>query len=432
MSTLIYWFRSDLRLLDSPALNEACREATHLVPVFILPPEEVSTRWGFARESELRKRYLTETLVALDAQCRELGSRLLVLQGDASTILAALVQSTHAQGIICEQIAAPEEQDEVEQLRAQGINVQCLWQSTMIELAALPFTPSQMPDVFTQFRQKLEANRLRARQTLSRPAQLPGLPSNIQIESICLRQRLDRLVSGTGENIQARAGTAEGLQHLNDYFADELPHTYKQTRNQLSGADYSTGFSTWLATGALSAPMIVDRLTHYEATRGANEGTYWIWFELVWRDYFRFLHLKYGRALYLREGLRKPDPGSEAPSLAEPSSGIALKLFEQWTQGRTKNALVNAGMNELAATGKMSNRMRQIVASYLIYDLRIDWRAGAAWFESQLLDYDVYSNQGNWLYIAGLGTDPRGGRRMNLDKQALEHDPKGLYRKQWA
>ena len=178
--------------------------------------------------------------------------------------------------------------------------------------------------------------------------------------------------------------------------------------------------------------MIVERLTQYEAARGANDGTYWIWFELVWRDYFRFLHLKYGRALYLRQGLRKPDPSGDAPSLAEPLSGIALKLFEQWTQGRTKNALVNAGMNELAATGKMSNRMRQIVASYLIYDLRIDWRAGAAWFESQLLDYDVYSNQGNWLYIAGLGTDPRGGRRMNLEKQALEHDPKGLYRKQWA
>ena len=432
MSTLIYWFRNDLRLLDSPALNKACREATHLIPVFILPPEEVLTRWGFARESELRKRYLTETLVALDAQCQELGSRLLVLQGDASTTLAALVQSTQAQGIVCEQIAAPEEQTEVEQLRAQGIKVQCVWQSTMVELAALPFTPSQMPDVFTQFRQKLESKGLRARQTVSRPAQLPGLPSNVEIESICLRQRLDRLISDSGENTQVHAGTAQGLQHLNHYFADELPHTYKQTRNQLSGEDYSTGFSTWLATGALSAPMIVDRLTHYEATQGANESTYWIWFELVWRDYFRFLHLKYGRALYLREGLRKPDPASEAPSLAEPSSGIALKLFEQWTQGRTKNALVNAGMNELAATGKMSNRMRQIVASYLIYDLRIDWRAGAAWFESQLLDYDVYSNQGNWLYIAGLGTDPRGGRRMNLDKQALEHDPKGLYRKQWA
>ena len=75
--------------------------------------------------------------------------------------------------------------------------------------------------------------------------------------------------------------------------------------------------------------------------------------------------------------------------------------------------------------------MRQIVASYLIYDLGVDWRAGAAWFENQLLDFDVYSNQGNWLYIAGLGTDPRGGRRMNMQKQTQEHDPDGSYRTYW-
>ena len=111
---------------------------------------------------------------------------------------------------------------------------------------------------------------------------------------------------------------------------------------------------------------------------------------------------------------------------------FAPNIFESWTQGQTQNSLVNAGMNELRATGTLSNRMRQIVASYLIYDLAQDWRAGAAWFEAQLLDYDVYSNQGNWLYIAGLGTDPRGGRQMNLEKQALERDPQGLYRKKWA
>lgn len=432
MSTLIYWFRNDLRLQDSPALNQACRTATHLIPVFVLAPEDATTRWGFPRESEPRKRYLTETLVALDAQCRALGTRLLVLQGNAVTTLTSLVQSTQADGIICEQIAAPEEQAEIEQLREQGIKVQYLWQSTMLDLATLPFTPRQMPDVFTQFRQKLESTGLRARAVAARPERMPSLPENFAVESVCLKQRLEHLGSRSEANNRSSAGTTQGLQHLDHYFSDELPHTYKQTRNQLSGTDYATSFSTWLATGALSAPMIVERLTQYETARGANDGTYWIWFELAWRDYFRFLHLKYGRALYLREGLRKPDPGSDAPSLAEPLSGIALKLFEQWTQGRTQNALVNAGMNELAATGKMSNRMRQIVASYLIYDLRIDWRAGAAWFESQLLDYDVYSNQGNWLYIAGLGTDPRGGRRMNLEKQALEHDPKGLYRKQWA
>jgi deoxyribodipyrimidine photo-lyase len=103
-----------------------------------------------------------------------------------------------------------------------------------------------------------------------------------------------------------------------------------------------------------------------------------------------------------------------------------------WTNAQTPNDFVNAGMTELRETGHLSNRMRQVVASYLIYDLEVDWRAGAAWFENQLLDFDVYSNQGNWLYIAGCGTDPRGGRRMNIQKQIQEHDPDSNYRKHWG
>jgi deoxyribodipyrimidine photo-lyase len=79
----------------------------------------------------------------------------------------------------------------------------------------------------------------------------------------------------------------------------------------------------------------------------------------------------------------------------------------------------------------LSNRLRQVVASYLIHELNGDWRAGAAWFEAQLIDYDVYNNQGNWLYIAGMGTDPRGGRRFNVQKQAHDHDPDQRYQRLW-
>jgi deoxyribodipyrimidine photo-lyase len=89
-------------------------------------------------------------------------------------------------------------------------------------------------------------------------------------------------------------------------------------------------------------------------------------------------------------------------------------------------------MRELAATGYLSNRMRQNVASYLIHELQGDWRAGAAWFEHSLIDYDVHSNQGNWAYIAGVGTDPRGGRAFNIQKQAQDYDRSGDYRKLWT
>ena len=177
-----------------------------------------------------------------------------------------------------------------------------------------------------------------------------------------------------------------------------------------------------LAQGALSARVAFAGLRRHEAERGANESTYWLWFELLWRDYFRFLHLQHGRRLYRGRGLNE----RASPPAHDPDA------FERWCAGRTGHAFIDAGMRELAATGWLSNRMRQIVASYLIHDLGCDWRAGAAWFEAQLIDYDVYSNQGNWLYIAGRGTDPRGGRRFDPAKQAREHDPDGSFRKMWS
>ena len=214
---------------------------------------------------------------------------------------------------------------------------------------------------------------------------------------------------------------AAALAHLAQYLARKLPHSYKATRNGLTGLDYSSKFSPWLATGALSPRQIYADLKAFEHDQGANDGTYWLWFELLWRDYFRLLHLQYGAALYRARGLSELPPAPHNP-----------RGFDHWCRGETGEPLVDAAMRELAATGYLSNRLRQVVASYLIYDLHSDWRAGAAWFESQLVDYDVYSNQANWLYIAGRGTDPRGGRRFNPIKQAQDHDADGSYRRLWG
>ena len=215
-------------------------------------------------------------------------------------------------------------------------------------------------------------------------------------------------------------GETAGLAHLQRYFQGPLARQYKATRNQLSGTDYSTKFSPWLASGALSARQIHAELQAHEARAGASDGSRWIVFELLWREHFRLLHRRHGRALYRARGL------SELPT---PPHDVAA--FARWCQGTTGEPLVDAGMRELAATGYLSNRLRQVVASFLIHDLACDWRAGAAWFESTLVDFDVHSNQGNWLYIAGRGTDPRGGRRFNVEKQTRDHDADGAYRALW-
>jgi deoxyribodipyrimidine photo-lyase len=235
-------------------------------------------------------------------------------------------------------------------------------------------------------------------------------------------------------------GERAACAHVQQYLARQLPHTYKATRNGLMGVDYSSKWSPWLATGALSPRWAYAQLQQFEAEHGATNSSYWLWFELLWRDYFRLLHLQHSTSmqqlckLYRYQGLGGHSLASQAPpydAKTAPSSGNTSNL-QQWVQGRTGQPLVDAGMRELAATGYLGNRMRQIVASYWVHDLQGDWRTGAAWFESQLLDYDVYSNQGNWLYISGRGTDPRGGRRFNPMKQTQDHDPEGHYQRLWG
>ncbi len=111
-------------------------------------------------------------------------------------------------------------------------------------------------------------------------------------------------------------------------------------------------------------------------------------------------------------------------------AGRSKELLHQWIEGRTPNDFVNANMLELAHTGWMSNRGRQNVASYWSRELQQDWRVGASYFESMLLDYDVHSNWGNWMYNSGVGNDPR-DRKFSPDLQAARYDSGGHFRRLW-
>ena len=143
-------------------------------------------------------------------------------------------------------------------------------------------------------------------------------------------------------------------------------------------------------------------------------------FELIWRDYFKYISMKHGDALFKLGGIQSRsydwDHSQEA--------------FKDWSRGRTSNDFINANMIELARTDWMSNRGRQNTASYWAKTLKQDWRIGAAWFEYLLLDYDVHSNWGNWMYNSGVGNDPR-DRVFSPDTQASRYDPDGRFRRTW-
>ncbi|MEY2865125.1 MAG: DASH family cryptochrome [Candidatus Methylopumilus sp.] len=419
----IYWFRNDLRLLDNPAFLKASTESDILLPLFYHPNNDLIYK-SVKRVGIHRQVFLKQALNELKTSLKSLNSDLIEIQGNIFDQIKKIADVIGATKIFFEKIIAPEELEQESLIRNLGIPVETFWQSTMIDLSELPFEPQNMPDIFTEFRKHIESKKIQTKMWVPSPSKLPPLPSKrfkSATNNIFLEEIKNEKSSFPYLENQFLGGEKSALAHIENYLLKKLPHSYKETRNQLLGIDFSTKFSPWLSIGCISAKYIAAKLKEFEDQFGANESSYWIWFELLWRDYFRFLHFKYGKNLYIKNGLNKNPININHNE----------DKFETWVNGRTGNQLIDAGMRELFLTGYLSNRMRQIVASYLIYDLECDWRKGAQWFESQLVDYDVYSNHGNWLYIAGNGTDPRGGRRFNTTKQNLEHDPNNAYKNLW-
>jgi len=290
----------------------------------------------------------------------------------------------------------------------------------------IPFrTMASIPDTYTQFRKEVEA-RSKVRPAVEMPEMLKPFPPGFAASEFPDVHSLGIHLDSKEDQRTAfpfAGGETEALKRLRDYlWGSHCVAKYKETRNGLVGKNYSTKFSPWLALGSLSPRMIFSMIKKYEKEEIANQSTYWVLFELIWRDYFKYVCKKYGDSVFYLSGiLNKHLPWSQD-----------MDKFKAWADGRTGVPFVDANMRELKETGWMSNRGRQNVASFLVKDLGLDWRLGAEWFESQLLDHDVCSNYGNWNYAAGIGNDPRENRKFNMIKQAMDYDVDGEYVRLWV
>lgn len=415
MKTAIWWIRNDQRLADQPLLAEASK-FDRLIPVYIDDPvASAVTPFGFKRRSERRTHWLMDSLAMLDRELRKLGSHLTFKRADTTDTLLNLVQKFNVISILAQRDYGEEERRQEEVLQSKTGGILHLYEGqTLIHPDDLPFELNMLPEVFTQFRKGVERD-LNIRALTEKPTSLPPNPE----EPFSFNEE------GVLE-FSFAAGEEAARSRVNYYFEEtQKVLTYKETRNGLLGIDYSTRFSLWLANGNLSARQVYFSLRNFEQTFEANESTYWVLFELLWRDYFKFVWLKHGKKLFLSKGIKETGPVT--PKLNRQQS----ELFERWTSGATGNAFADACMKELSSTGFLSNRGRQNAASFLCHDLKTHWLAGAWWFESQLLDFDPCSNYGNWQYIAGIGNDPRVGRKFNLQKQAEQYDSGANYRNKW-
>ena len=422
MRSLI-WFRNDLRVTDNATLNAAVKASTEVIPVFILDPAQWSEdRWGHVKTGPFRTQFLLESLADLKADLEDMGGALLIRSGEPAEVLKALADEFGARTVFATAEHTSEELQREAQV-AEVLDLRLEVQLTMYHPEDLPFALEQLPDVFTRFRGKME-KRSEVRDPLCEPeaVKVPdGLSSDAAPTMADLR--VEAKAPDARGVLPFHGGAKAAWKRLDHYFWETKKlRVYKKTRNGLLGADYSSKFSPWLALGCISPREIHAQVRAFEQDVEKNEDTYWLIFELIWRDYFRYVAMRYGNRIFHKRGIK-----AESPKWRQDR-----RVFEAWCEGRTKCDFVNANMRELAATGFMSNRGRQNVASYLVHDLGVDWRLGASWFEHMLLDHDPASNCGNWIYVAGVGNDPRPNRKFNTTGQAERYDADGKYRRHWS
>lgn len=427
----IVWFRQDLRLHDNEALTDAINICDEIIPVYIFDERlfKNKSKFGFPKIGVHRAKLMIESVQDLRSKLQSIGTDLYVRVGKPEDIIFELASELKTSWVYCNRERTREEvevQNELEKkLWTIGQEILFYRGKMLLYTSDLPFPVTHTPDVFTQFRKEIE-NFVPIREPIEEvKGKIAPLSSKIDFGEIPGLEDLgfENVPTDPRTAFPFKGGESEALKRLHYYvWESRAIKTYKETRNELLGTDFSTKFSPYLALGCLSPKKIHHEIKLFEEQYGANESTYWVTFELLWRDFFRLMAKKFVNKIFLKGGTL----GRERTDLSDDR-----ELFAKWAEGKTGIPFIDANMRELALTGFMSNRGRQNVASFLVNDLKVNWQLGAEWFEANLIDYDPSSNWGNWNYVAGVGNDPRQDRVFNILSQAKRYDPEGAYVKTW-
>jgi deoxyribodipyrimidine photo-lyase len=405
--TAIVWLRRDLRVHDHPALQAALAEHERVVPVFCLDDRVLCGRHA----SGPRTQFLLECLADLDASLRERGGGLVLRHGPPERELVQLARDTHAEAVHFTSDVTPFARKRGVRVRSalKGIDVELRGHPGLgvIEDVGAPRTQGGKPyTIFTPFHRNWEGQPRRA--VLAAPRELPALPPRLA------KGRIPALAAlGLEQEVRspAKGGESSGRKRLARFLETDL-RSYGQGRDAL-GEDSTSRLSPYLHFGCVSARELETRLPEGGGPDAFRR-------QLCWRDFHHHVLLHFPRNAHaeFQERYREKLAWSRSE-----------RHYEAWCEGRTGFPLVDAGMRQLRAEGWMHNRARLVVGSFLTKDLGIDWRWGERWFMRLLLDGDEANNNGNWQWIASVGTDPAPVYRRiyNPARQLSSYDPNGRY-----
>lgn len=428
MSTGLIWFQNNLRIEDNLALAEACKENDQVIAIYFFDPRQFEfTEFGFKKTGKFRAKFLIETVTELKENLASLNIPLFIYQEKPENYLPQFLQENNISNVYLQKEWTSEEKEIITKVKEEvleAIQFKAFYDQFLFHPEDIPYSNfNEIPKVFTEFRKKCEAQ-VSVRKCSPTPQPLNtenfDLKNNTKIPNL-KDLEFEEFDQDSRTAFPFKGGENQAKKRIQQYFWETRNLAkYKQTRNGLIGEAYSSKLSAWLANGSISAKQVYWEVKKFEKEITKNQDTYWLIFELIWRDYFKFISLKHGNKIFKISGILEKELDWNKDE----------KARENWINGETKEAFVNANMKEIAATGFMSNRGRQNVASYWAKELKQDWRVGAAYFESLLIDYDVHSNWGNWMYNSGVGNDPR-DRKFNIKRQAERYDPDQKFQNLW-
>lgn len=409
---LIIWFRRDLRLDDHPMIAAALEAGRPLIPMFILDPETealgAAAKWR-----------LNQSIGAFSARLAAVGSRLILRKGPAEAVLQTVLAQTGGAGVMWQRMYDPASVARDTQvkaaLKARGLIAQSHAGALLAEPWQVETGQGGPYRVYSPFWRAIAGRDFGP--PLPAPAHLPApdhWPETEDLGDWATGVRCGAAVLGR----YAHIGDEAALRRLGQFLGKAVG-PYKDARD-FPALDATSNLSEHLAWGEISPRRIWADTARplFEGAAGAEHFRK----ELVWREFA--YHLMHHTPHILTRNWRETWDSF-------PWRGDCADA-ESWRRGRTGEPFVDAAMREVYVTGRMHNRARMIVASYLTKHLLIDWRVGQAWFADVLTDFDAASNAMGWQWVAGCGPDAAPYFRIfNPAGQAEKFDKDGLYRRRW-
>ena len=410
---ILVWFRNDLRLHDNEMLVEAIAKSDSILPVYFFDPRYFeSSRFGTAKTGIFRARFLLESVQSLRKAFHEKGGDILLIHGKPEDHIKALVEEFDISEVYHHREVGPEEtliSGHVEDLLwTLRINLRHFIGHTLYNKEDLPFPIKDIPDVFTQFKKKTERDAIVKSCFLS-PESIAFVANEAWGAIPSLQELGFALDHGALIDPYPEGGEEAGLRHLKLLLAEGSDIYLKiNAKATIDKPGFSSHLSAWLGLGCLSPRKVYWEVKEAEGHFGGNGNFNQILLGLLWRDYFRFMFKKHGISFFQEENL-------------ENDILYALELkgtdLDNWKMGKTGNAVVDRYMYDLNTTGFIPHSGRLLVATFLVYVLRIHWTCGAAYFEEKLIDYAPASNWGNWATVAGVSKDTKTKNTFDLNKQ---------------